>query len=279
MLLLALSCGLLVTPSTHRLPTSREHRSTLIRAAEPPPPEVIEAEANATPNRKYRLAGAATVGALAVTQAGLGVCSLAGVEGLAELGDNVLLFGNPFLTLLVDVGLAGTAGLTWQQEQATREANVARIWEEVQRRRKGGAKSGENRSQKRARKKPGAAKPVGMAPVAAAPPASAPPAPPPPASPPPGSAFGGLAAKASSFFDEANAMGRASALELNAQLEERGVLPKLEADGGGEVGSGAAEPSGGDVEAAPPASPSDLAGGRPSAAKGKRKKGGKKKRK
>ena len=35
----------------------------------PPPPEVIEAEANATPNRKFRLAGAAALGLLSAGSA------------------------------------------------------------------------------------------------------------------------------------------------------------------------------------------------------------------
>ena len=35
-----------------------------------------------------------------------------------------------------------------------------------------------------------------------------------------------------SFFDEANAMGRAQALNLNSQLEEAGVLPPVNQAGG-----------------------------------------------
>ena len=47
----------------------------------PPPPEVIEAEANATPNRKFRLAGAAALGLLSAGSALASVTELTGGGG------------------------------------------------------------------------------------------------------------------------------------------------------------------------------------------------------
>ena len=47
----------------------------------PPPPEVIEAEANATPNRKFRLAGAAALGLLSAASALASVTELTGGGG------------------------------------------------------------------------------------------------------------------------------------------------------------------------------------------------------
>ena len=171
---------------------------------------------------------------MSTISAGLSVASLTGQLDSTD----VLLFNNPILTLLVDVVIGGTSAWAWQQEEATRVANVERIWDEVQRRRSGGGRPGTNRSQRRAKVPGSTARPASFTggggfssdspPPPPPPPRSlAPPSPPP--SPPPADATdgGGLFAKAKDFFDEANELGRAQALSLNAQLEDAGVLPPV----------------------------------------------------
>lgn len=159
----------------------------------------------------------------------LAVASLAGQEAAVSIGQDVLLFGNPYLSLVFDVVVAGASGWAWQQEQLTREQNVQRIWEEVQRRRSGGATTGANRSQRRVKAKvqSKSKEKLGFSQTPAPPPPPPLPSPPPPPSPAP-SPSGGLMEQAKGMFAEANAMGRASALKLNSELEERGVLPALE---------------------------------------------------
>ena len=96
--------------------------------AEPPPPEVLEAEANATPNRKWRLAGAgAGFGFSALS----GVVSLASLLGITHDFDAILPFDNAILSLVIDSAIGGSCAWAWQQEQKTKEQNIERIWEEV----------------------------------------------------------------------------------------------------------------------------------------------------
>jgi len=210
------------------LRVARVERVSLL-ADEPPPPEVIEAEDKATPNRKYRLATAAGAVGISSVAGGLAVASLAG----QEIGQDVLLFGSPFLTLGASTIIGGTGAWAWNEEQKTKRQNIARIWEEVQLRRRGGGGapgSGANRSQRRAKKVPvaGGAMPgaggFGQAPSAPTLAPKSPPSPPPTEPEQPG---GGLFAGVQSFFDEANAMGKAQAVNLNAQLEDAGVLKPL----------------------------------------------------
>jgi hypothetical protein len=260
--------------------------STMMLEEDQPPPEVIEAEANATPNRKFRLAGTAIGVALS---AGSGIASGATLAGQIDANDALsalVLFDNPTLSLAVDLIIGGTCAWAWQQEQRTKQQNTRRIWEEVKRRRAGGAVTGPggNRSQRRAKKvavqQPLPGSPVGFGgggggPTSGArkkpsPPASksASVAPPPPApaaaevgAPPP--EYGnGLLGKAQDFLEEANAMGKAQALVLNAQLEESGVLP---ATSSGATPQGAAEP------AAAEAAPVEESGGDSAGSKGPRK--------
>ena len=195
----------------------------------PAPPEVIEAEAKATPNRKFRLAGAGV---------GIGVSAISGVTAVASLAgsgnSDVLLFGNPILTLLADTLVGGSCAWALQQELKTRDENIARIWEEVQRRRRGGAKSGANRSQRRAKKPPAGARVAGSSAGftgGGAMPSSPPKSSSPPPATPPGAGGGdepsGLLAGVQQFFDEANEMGKAQAQVLNSKLEAAGVLEPL----------------------------------------------------
>jgi len=206
------------------------HTPTIVATLDqtPPPPEVIEAEARATPNRKYRLAGAALLGGLGAASGGLAIGALAGQPSALAIAPDVLLFGNPYLSLLTDSVVIGLSAWAWQQEQLTREQNVARIWEEVQRRRGqgGGAPSGVNRSQRRMKSKDAAKSEKKKAGFERRPP-------PPPQEAAPtesGGSAGGLMGQAKSFMAEANALGRANALQLNSELEARGILPKVVAE-------------------------------------------------
>ena len=209
-------------------------RSPPVRLSEEPPPqEVIDAEDKATPNRKYRIATAAVGVGVSVVSGGFAVATL---SNQGDFGD-VLLFGSPLLTLAADVIIGGTSAWAWQQEERTKSENIARIWAEVKRRRSGGAASGANRSQRRAKKVavPGGAMPgaggFGQSPPAAA--AARKSAAPqrtggtdakPAAS---GDGGGGLLTGMTSLLEEANAMGKANAVSLNAKLEDAGVLPPL----------------------------------------------------
>lgn len=207
--------------------------SFCMSANNPPPPEVIEAERNATPNRKYRLLGAGALIALCSASASLSAAKLSGVGlyngiDVDELADSVLLFNNPYISLLVDVVLGGTCAWAWQQELATRDENVARIWEEVQQRRRTGGRptgSGANRFERRARAKEDAAASKtakGFGSSTGATPPSPPPTPPPPTPPSPqaaDSAAPGLFSGVQGFFDEANALAKANAIALNDELE------------------------------------------------------------
>ena len=243
------------------------------------PPEVIEAEANATPNRKFRLAGAGVGFGVSLVSAGLSVVALGGQSGL----DDLVLFGNPLISLFVDIVIGGSCAWAWQQEQQTKEQNIERIWAEVKRRRSGGAASGANRAQRRgASKQQQQVRQAGAGGFASAPPPPPqflykdtpppPPPPPPEASAPPaeqagglGGLFDGITGGVRDMFEEANAMGKASAYDLNSKLEDAGVLPPIEqtsGPGGGESGGApqAAE------EAVPPATSGSDGGGAVSAA-------------
>jgi hypothetical protein len=240
-----------------------------LKSSEPAPPEVIDAEAKATPNRIYRLAVAGGAAAISLVSAGATAATMTG----ALDSNDVLLFGNPYLTLGADLLVGGTGAWAFQQEMKTKEENIARIWEEVQRRRSGGAASGANRSQRRAKKvvqqQPAVPAPVGFA---SAPTKQPPPSPPPaePATQATEAKGGGLLDGAKAFFDEANAMGKANALNLNAKLEDAGVLPPV-APPAAATGTDAAV---GDnaAKAAAPSSPADPAGGGSKGASGKGKK-------
>jgi len=271
-------------------------RSGIVRLAsddDPAPPEVIQAEDNATPNRKYRLATAAVGVTVSAATAGAAIATL---SGQYEFGD-VMLFGSPVVTLVVDVLVGGTSAWAWQQEQKTKRENIARIWEEVKRRRTGGATEGANRLQRRAKKVlvPGGAMPgaggFGAQPRSAparpkaSPKAAAPSAAPrvPAAAPPAeepatvtGADSGGLFANARAFLEEANALGKAQAISLNAQLEDAGVLPPVAPRPPAPTTMDVPAPA---AEVAPAGAPLDGAVGARTPAKGKAKKGGSKKKK
>ena len=203
--LILLGARALVVPPTAnvvRTPARVVPRISLL-ADEPAPPEVIEAEDRATPNRKYRLAAAGVGVGISTISAGLAIATMTGDE--AFISSDVLLFGNPILTLAVDVIIGGTSGWAWQQEQRIKRENIARIWEEVQRRRTGGGKPGSNRSQRRAKKVAVRDPVAGMGGFSSppTPPASAK-APPSTPSPQPSSRIlGGI----EEFFNEANELG------------------------------------------------------------------------
>ncbi|KOO53735.1 hypothetical protein Ctob_013246 [Chrysochromulina tobinii] len=236
-------------------------RSGIVRLAsddDPAPPEVIQAEDNATPNRKYRLATAAVGVTVSAATAGAAIATL---SGQYEFGD-VMLFGSPVVTLVVDVLVGGTSAWAWQQEQKTKRENIARIWEEVKRRRTGGATEGANRLQRRAKK---VLVPGGAMPGAAEEPATV-----------TGADSGGLFANARAFLEEANALGKAQAISLNAQLEDAGVLPPVAPRPPAPTTMDVPAPA---AEVAPAGAPLDGAVGARTPAKGKAKKGGSKKKK
>lgn len=210
----------------------------------PAPPEVIEAEANATPNRKYRVGIAAAGFFIAAASAALSASVMAGQPDALKYRD-LVLFDNPPLSLIVDVVIAGSTAWAIAQEEKTKKENIQRIWEEVQRRRSGVSPTaaGGNRSQRRAKKVAVPASPGpfagGFDPAASArapPPPKPKPKPPPPPSAAP-SAPNGVLGAARDFFDEANALGKAQAIALNTQLEDAGVLPSTTPTGADNVGA------------------------------------------
>ena len=223
---------------------NRLQPSTMMMEDDKPPPEVIEAEAKAMPNRPVRLGVAVGAIGLSLLTGIIAGGNLANVQEAVNLRD-LILFDNPVLTLAIDTVIGGISAWSIQQELETKEKNIQRIWEEVQRRRSGGAASGANRSQRRAKKveapKPmftggdGFSTPPSPPPSKKAPkPSPAPPTQPPPSAPAPpaaaptdGGLAGGLFGKAKSFLDEANELGKTQALALNAQLEDKGVLPPI----------------------------------------------------
>jgi len=169
--------------------------------------------------------------------------SLAGNEAVTEIAEVVAPFGNDIAGVVIDLPIAATCAWAVQQEFVTRDANRQKIFEEVQRRvggRRPGparAQDGPNRFERRAGKREkgrSGEKDRGFAPrpTEAAPPAPlpAPPPAPPLAAPPEArpeaeAAPSGMAA----LWQEANALGRAQALVLNGELEQRGVLQPLAA--------------------------------------------------
>ena len=223
-------------PPPHHTPLAFSRRAPIAVAMDDmskPPPEVVEAEANATPNRKFRLVGCGVGFGVSLGSGILSFNVLTGNPDAQNLRD-LVLFDNPIISLLVDIIIGGTCAWAFQQEIKTRDENQRRIWEEVKRRRAGGAASGANRSQRRAKKVVDTRKAQftgGGGFNSPPPPPPAPPPPPPPAAPPMADAAEGggegLFEKAKSFFEEANEMGKASALVLNAQLEEKGVLSPI----------------------------------------------------
>lgn len=222
---------------------------TMILEEDKAPPEVIEAEANATPNRKLRIAAAAVGALVSFASGGSSGGILVGQVDASGPYSALVLFDNPVISLLIDAVIGGTCVWAIQQEQKTKEENIRRIWKEVRRRRAGGSASASNRSQRRAKKVEVAA-PIPGTPVGFGGPRggknskrklSKAQRAPPQASAPAQSlqtskmvddscGDGGLLEKAKDFFDEANTMGKAQALVLNAQLEEAGVLPSIGAD-------------------------------------------------
>eukprot|EP00965_Chrysotila_dentata_P101763 3359727-Pleurochrysis_carterae.AAC.8 len=205
---------------------------------EEPPLAVIEAERQATPMRKYRFIGIGVLGALCAASGLLCAFAISGQPDALDLAEDLLPFGNPYISLVGDVAIGGTCVWAFQQELQTREQNVQRIWEEVQRRKQGGgvpAKGGGNRSNRRAtgvaksaksakiQMQP-RAKPASPAPASES---SSPPPPPAPAAAPPAEGSG-LFKQAQSFLDEANNLARAQAIQLNDDLEKRGMLPQIE---------------------------------------------------
>ena len=103
--------------------------------------QVIEAEANATPNRKWRLLGVGTGFALSSASGVLDIATISGAVDTSALAP-LILFDNPTLSLVINFAVGSTCAWAWQQEQETKRQNVQRIWDEVQRRRNGGAASG-----------------------------------------------------------------------------------------------------------------------------------------
>lgn len=212
-------------------PARRSH--SIDMSLEGVPPEVIEAEGKATPGRPPRLAGTIALGVLSSASAALCVATIAGQPQAAELAENMLPFGNAPVSLAVNLVLCGTCGWVYQQELQTREQNILRIWDEVQRRRSTAGESGKNRKQKRAPAKTPAELRQQARQQGATTSFQASPLPPPP--PPPTAASlqadepGFLEKLTSSpFMQEANAMAKVQAMSLNAALEERGVLQTLD---------------------------------------------------
>ena len=185
----------------------------------PPPPEVIEAEAKATPNRKYRLLGAGTGFAISL---GSGVLSFAVLTGGAEASP-IVLFDNPILSLLVDLVIGGSCAWAIQQELKTKAENTQRIWEEVQRRRAGGAASGANRSQRRAKKVVDTRPPQFTGGGGFATPSPSPPPPPPLAAPTPAAADAASSDGGGGWFESLTSALPAGAKDL---LEEANALGK-----------------------------------------------------
>ena len=256
------------------------------------PPSVYEAFDNATPNRKYRVATAAVGVSVSAISGGL---AIAGLTGQYDNPD-VLLFGNAFVTLAADIIVGGTSAWALQQEERTKRENVDRIWQEVKRRRTGGAASGSNRSQRRAKKVEvaGGAMPGAGGFGAASPPRPAPRPPPAPRAPPPNPPAatkedvsaddGGLFAGVNAFMDEGNELGKAGAINLNAQLEDAGVLPPVVPSGAAEAAaSPGVDGNAAEGAASPPPAPESAAtpetAARSAAGGGGSRKGGKKKKK
>ena len=79
-----------------------------------PPPEVIEAEAKAMPNRVYRQIGAGVGFGLSLASGVLSAAVLAGQPDAVNLRD-LVLFDNPILSLAIDVTIGGTCAWAWQQ--------------------------------------------------------------------------------------------------------------------------------------------------------------------
>jgi len=216
-----------VLPTAERISTLSVASQRMLMSA---PREVIEAEDKATPARKFRLAGIAALGSACTASAVLSIAAASGQAQARTMADAVLPFGNEYLSLAADAIIIGGCGWTWNEEMQTRERNIERIWEEVQRRR--GSASGVNRQDRRSKAKFKKSKGFGDSPRDSS--ATTTPVLPPP-SLSSGSTRGvmksaGVMKQAKSFFDEANAMAKAQAIQLNADLEARGVLAPLDAD-------------------------------------------------
>jgi len=242
LLLLLAGATALVVPA--RAPVGALRGAALSMRLDGVPAEVLEAERKATPGRRPRLAGTVALGVLSAASAGLCVATLTGQPWAAEIAENVLPFGNAPVSLAVNVVLSGTCVWVYQQELETREQNIQRIWEEVQRRKAQGGVSG--KAKKRNKTPAQLRQPQGFVPARSPPP---PPSPPPPA-PPPAVAPGFFERLGSSqFMEEANAMARVQAMSLNDALEEKGVLSPVERAGRGEgegtEGAASTEPEGG----------------------------------
>jgi hypothetical protein len=191
------------------------------------PDEIIEAEAKSAGGRGPRLAVAGTV-ATATTVFGAAQAAVTQNANLAGVVPS--LFDSPPATLAISFGVAGGCAALINAELETKKANQRRIWEAVKAKKKTLSAKGPSRAQRRQR---GGGKVAKLEPVSAAPPSpspSPPPAPAPAAAPAAGGGEGGggflegLVAKVETAFPEANAMAANSALQLNAALEERGIL-------------------------------------------------------
>ena len=119
-----------LTPQRHL----RSPAPVLMLENDKAPPEVLEAEAKAMPNRKYRLVGAGTGFGLSLLSGVLSAAVLAGQEDALKLAD-LVLFDNAIASLAINVVIGSTCAWAFQQELATKEANIERIWQEVKRRR------------------------------------------------------------------------------------------------------------------------------------------------
>ena len=304
---LPLLSNALVLPATSPLQPRRLSRSSQLGArismgldTSQVPKEIRDAESKTktAEGRFLRFASYAVVGTLSIPVGLIYLSAVVGIEATQDLADALVPFNNLYVGIGtccaaqppmcsrissltrrcrhcfagLDAGVLATCYWLWQQESSTRDENILRIWEEVQRRREQGykkdsGKQGFTKKKKASRSmaKPAAAGAAGFASSSAAP--APPAAPAAPASAPAAAAPqeaddaeataapGGLGKMWNDLYDQADALGRAQALTLNSALEERGVLPKLETDGSGVGAAGVDEGGGGDDAASSASAP------------------------
>lgn len=202
------------------------------------PQAVVDAEEKSAGGRQYRMAAMGLFGGLA------GALSLTRVV-LNVLGTPAPIeFLRPsLLGELLDIIVIGTAGILWNSELSTKEANIQRIWEEVKRRReqsgpkfigkdelrqrkkdkKGGRKAAKGFSQemremrREERREADAKSPYGEMPRQQTQEKSDNEA----------GRAGGLLSNIKAAYKSANSAGRVQALQVNDALEEAGLLKPL----------------------------------------------------
>ena len=211
------------------------HIATLLLCG--PPPQVVEAEKNATPNRKLRLAATAALATAATASAAISTAHLAHFQPADSIQASILPVDNEILSLTAAIVILASCNYVWVQEQKNREENVQRIWEEVKKRKMKQAKSeksnvrskrpnktqaqarrersSKSRAENRARAEDRAqAEAVEWRDV-----------------PSPTVEKSTVSPALSDFFAEANALARAQAMQLNSALEDQGVLPRISEEG------------------------------------------------